>query len=147
MHLSVREARESEYKQMIEMFREMAQFQNASEKMTNTVEKMRAERDIFRCLVAATDDGRIVGYAVCFYAYYTWTGKSLYMDDLYVKDDFRKQGVGRRLIQAVIEYAKANGCHKVKWQVSRWNTNAIGFYTKLGAEISETESDVELLLS
>ncbi|MEM1136378.1 MAG: GNAT family N-acetyltransferase [Bacteroidota bacterium] len=48
----------------------------------------------------------MVGYATYFFSYHTWTGKSLYMDDLYVKSDFRKQGIGKKLLNTVIEFAR-----------------------------------------
>ena len=56
-----------------------------------------------------------------FYAYYTWSGKSMYMDDLYVRADSRGQGVGSKLINRVIEQAKADKCKRLRWQVSEWN--------------------------
>ena len=60
------------------------------------------EKEHFNCFVAETADGEIAGYVTYFFAYYTWVGKSLYMDDLYVRPDFRGQGIGSLLIHKII---------------------------------------------
>ncbi|MDR2912945.1 MAG: GNAT family N-acetyltransferase [Alistipes sp.] len=90
--------------------------------------------------------GEILGYATCFFAYYSWTGKSLYMDDLYVRPEWRGHGIGTKLIRAAIDFARENGCHKMRWQVSEWNAPAIGFYTHLGAQIDDTERNCDLTI-
>ena len=68
------------------------------------------------------------------------------MDDLYVKPDYRRIGIGSMLINQVISYVKENGCHKLRWQVSDWNKPAKTFYRKLGAEISDVEQNCDLML-
>ena len=70
----------------------------------------------------------------------------MYVDDLFVKNSFRNKGIGKQLLNAVINMAKENGCKKVRWQVSDWNTNAIDFYKSLGAEINNTERNCDLVL-
>ena len=71
-----------------------------------------------------------------FFAYYTWVGKSLYLDDIYVKPDFRGRGVGSMLLRSIFEVAKRENCKRLRWQVLDWNENAISFYKKRGAAIS-----------
>lgn len=68
------------------------------------------------------------------------------MDDLYVKAAYRGNGIETKLINQVINHAKATNCHKVRWQVSEWNGPAIDFYKSLGATISSVESNCDLLL-
>jgi len=68
------------------------------------------------------------------------------MDDLYVKPEFRGTGIGTQLIHKVIGYAKETHCHKLRWQVSGWNSPAITFYKKIGAEIDGTEQNCDLML-
>ncbi len=65
------------------------------------------------------------------------------MDDLYVKPDYRKQGLGKKLIEAIIHKAKEENCKKIRWQVSGWNQNAIDFYKSLGAEVCDVESNCD----
>lgn len=69
------------------------------------------------------------------------------LDDLYAAEDFRTQQVGCLLSDAVIEVALAPKCKKTGRQVSSWNENAIGFYTKLGATIGNTELRCHLELA
>ncbi len=70
----------------------------------------------------------------------------MYLDDLYVRDAYRKQSVGKKLLNAIIELAKTERCKKVRWQVSGWNTNAIEFYKKMGAVIDSTDINCDLFL-
>ena len=85
----------------------------------------------------AEEDGKIVGAAIYFFAYYTWVGKSLYLDDLYVKPDHRRRKVGSLLLRKVCELAAREGCRRVRWQVLGWNKDAISFYESYGATISD----------
>lgn len=68
------------------------------------------------------------------------------MDDLYVKPEFRINGIGTKLINKVIEFAKDSKCHKLRWQVSKWNKPAIDFYKKIGATIDYIERNCDLIL-
>jgi ribosomal protein S18 acetylase RimI-like enzyme len=111
--------------------------------MKNSVEKMNMESDYINGFVAESDNGNLVGYATCFYAYFTWVGKSMYMDDLYVTPDYRGKGLGLKLITEVIEKAKAEDCKRVHWQVAGWNQNAIEFYKSLGATVDDIESNCD----
>lgn len=145
--ITIRQVEESDFYQINDLFREFAEFEKLPEKMTNTVERMLNEKEFFHCFVAEEKaSGRIVGYATYFFCYYTWIGKALYMDDLYVKSDFRGKGLGTLLINRIINYAKETNCHKLRWQVSDWNKPAIDFYRNLGVEIDTVNHNCDLLL-
>lgn len=146
MNITIREIKADDFTGLITLFTEFATFEKTPEKMTNTVDRMTVEQAFFNGFVALNDSEEIVGYVTHFFAYYTWIGKSLYMDDLYVKEEFRGHGIGTELINKVIEYAKTTNCQKVKWQVSEWNKPAIEFYKSLGASIDSVESNCDLLL-
>jgi diamine N-acetyltransferase len=120
------------------MFQEFAIFQKTPEKLHITLDELLAGEDHFKCLVASAE-GQIVGFATWFFAYYSWTGRGVYLDDLYVRESHRKYGIGGQLLDAVIGIAKENNCRTVRWLVSRWNTNAIEFYRRLGAQVDDTE--------
>ncbi|MBP1640513.1 MAG: family N-acetyltransferase [Bacteroidetes bacterium] len=145
MDIGIRDVEEKDFTQIVALFHEFAAFEKLPDKMTNSVEKMHNEKEFFHCFVAATADNRIVGYVTFFFGYYTWIGKSLYMDDLYVKPEYRAAGIGTMLINRVIALAKASECHKLRWQVSEWNKPAIAFYKHLGAEIDGTEQNCDLI--
>ena len=113
--------------------------------MTNSVEQMLSEKEYLTGLVAVNDADEILGYATYFFGYYTWIGKSLYMDDLYVRPNFRGSGVGTMLINGIIAFAKVENCRKLRWQVSEWNQPAIDFYKSLGATVDAVESNCDLV--
>jgi len=119
------------------LIKELAAFQNSPEKVINTVEQMKEEKNFFRCFVAENEQKEIVGMASYFFAYYTWVGKSFYLDDLYVKESCRGQKIGTLLLRHLFEIAKTENCKRVRWQVSDWNKTALEFYKKCGAEIEE----------
>jgi len=133
--MNIRPATENDFPAIFALVKGLAVFQNMPEKVLNSVEQMNEEKDLFKCFVAETDDHQIVGIASYFFAYYTWVGKSLYLDDLYVLEEYRGQKIGSKLLNAIFEAARNENCKRVRWQVSDWNTSAIEFYKKCGAEI------------
>lgn len=135
METIIRTASENDFPSILGLIRELAAFENAPEKVTNSVEQMKSEKELFRCFVAETEKGEIVGMALYFFAYYTWVGKSLYLDDIYVKESFRKNKIGTELLKKIFEVANAEDCKRVRWQVLSWNEPAIKMYAKSGAEI------------
>lgn len=146
MSVNIRPAVQADFIQIIELFKEFATFEKLPHKMINSVDRMNKEQDYFNCFVAETTDKKIIGYVTYFFCYYTWTGKSLYMDDLYVTRAYRANGIGTRLLNKVIEFARQAECHKLRWQVSNWNKHAINFYKNIGAEIDHVEQNCDLYL-
>lgn len=146
MNFRIREIKEKDFKELILLFQEFADFEKLPDKMTYSVEQMNLEKEFINGFVAISDSNEIVGYVTFFFAYYTWIGKSLYMDDLFVTPKHRSQGIGKQLINRTIKLAKAEKCKKMRWQVSEWNKNAIEFYKSLGATIDPVESNCDLLI-
>lgn len=137
MKIAIREAVEEDFGAVLNLIKELAEYEKAPEKVTNSVEQMKREKNFFRSFVAETESGEIVGMAVYFFAYYTWVGKSLYLDDIYVKEAYRGRKIGSLLMKKVLEAAKKEGCKRVRWQVLSWNKPAIDVYRNLGAEIDD----------
>jgi GNAT superfamily N-acetyltransferase len=146
MEIKVRNTNEADYPAILALIKEMADFEHMTDKMVNSLDKLTAEKAYFNCFVAETIENKIVAYATYFYTYHTFVGKSLYMDDLYVMKDYRGYGIGTKLIKKVIDFAKNSGCHRLRWQVSGWNSPAIKFYESLGANIDSTEQNCDLTL-
>ncbi len=93
------------------------------------------ERDAATCFVG-TVGGEIVAYATAVTEFSTWLpGEFTHLDTLYVHADHRGSGLGRRLLDAVIDHATALGHPHVEWQTPDWNTDAVRFYERVGPKV------------
>ncbi|MFY8214618.1 MAG: GNAT family N-acetyltransferase [Flavobacterium sp.] len=92
------------------------------------------ENPLFHTFVAELE-GTIVGMALYYYRYSTWKGKTIHLEDLILKEKFRKQGIGFALYQKVIETGYRESVRRIEWNVLDWNTPAIEFYQKTGAVV------------
>jgi GNAT superfamily N-acetyltransferase len=137
MNFNIRKATEKDFPAVLSLIRELAAFEKSPEKVTNSVELMRDEQKHFECFVAETETGDIVGMALYFFAYYTWVGKSLYLEDIYIKESYRNRNLGTTLLKRVFEVARQEDCKRVRWQVLNWNKPAIQMYKKNGAAIDD----------
>jgi GNAT superfamily N-acetyltransferase len=89
----------------------------------------------FHALIAEWAD-KTAGYAVYFYAYSTWAGRPmLFVEDLFVRTEFRGKGIGRALLKHMAVIAREQNCCGVRWEVVDWNTSAIDMYLSLGAKL------------
>ena len=88
----------------------------------------------FWCYVAERDQ-RIVGMALFYFRYSTWKGPVVHLEDLMVEKAYRSQGIGSALYQAVLSFARKKKVRRVNWEVLDWNSPAIEFYEKSGAEV------------
>jgi GNAT superfamily N-acetyltransferase len=142
MNYTIRKATEDDFEGILGLIKELAAFENAPEKVLNTVEQMKEEQDLFHCYVAEKG-GEIIGMALYYFAYYTWVGKSLYLDDLYVKKAYRGHRIGSDLLELLFQVARENNCKRVRWQVLNWNAPAIALYKKCGADIDNEWSNCD----
>jgi GNAT superfamily N-acetyltransferase len=145
MEVTIRRATRDDFPAIFLLIKEFASFQKSEEKLVTTVDQMLEDENLFQAFVAL-ENKNIIGFCTFFYAYYSWSGKAIYLDDLYITDSFRKNGIGKQLLNTVIALAKESNCRKVRWQVSKWNNNAIAFYKKMGADIDEIEINCDLFL-
>uniref|UniRef100_A0A3B4GYC4 Spermidine/spermine N1-acetyltransferase family member 2 n=1 Tax=Pundamilia nyererei TaxID=303518 RepID=A0A3B4GYC4_9CICH len=74
-----------------------------------------------------------IGYALYFYSYSSWSGRAIYMEDLYVMPEFRGKGVGKALMSKVAQLALAAGCHQLNFTVLDWNKPSMDFYLSQGS--------------
>jgi GNAT superfamily N-acetyltransferase len=85
-------------------------------------------------VVIAEVDGQPAGFALFFFNYSTFLAQpGLYLEDLFVKPEFRGAGTGKALLLHLAKIANARGCGRMEWSVLDWNEPAKGFYRKLGA--------------
>jgi GNAT superfamily N-acetyltransferase len=80
-------------------------------------------------------DGETVGFAIWFLNYSTWQGKyGIYLEDLFIKPEFRGVGYGKALLKHLAKLCIENGYGRLQWWVLDWNKPAIDFYLSLGAK-------------
>ncbi|MFV0469217.1 MAG: GNAT family N-acetyltransferase [Dysgonomonas sp.] len=137
MKIDIRKAESQDFPAIMQMIHEFAEFLGKSEKLETSVEDLIQNKEYFICLIAETEDKKPAGYALVSYNYHTWTGKSIYLDDLFVKEQFRGKHVGSKLIHAIFDLARTSDCKTVSWEVLNYNKNAIEFYKSLGAIIGD----------
>ena len=89
-------------------------------------------------VLLAEAEGADAGFALYFHNYSTFLGRpGLYLEDLFVRPDFRGRGVGRRLLAELAVTALERGCGRMEWSVLEWNESAHAFYRGLGARPME----------
>ena len=122
------------------MIRELAEYERELEWVTIREEDLRrdgfGENPRFRALIAEWS-GQPAGYAVIFNYFSTWVGRGLFLEDLFVREQFRKQGIGTALLAEVARIAIEEQCYGIHWEVLDWNTKAIDLYKALGAEFRD----------
>ncbi|CAI9591081.1 unnamed protein product [Staurois parvus] len=148
----VRAAEPGDCEEIIRMIKELAEYENLSDQVKNTAEGLRRDgfeepSPLFRCLVAEEEDEqkraegpRLVGCAVSYYIYSTWTGRALFLEDLYVAPQYRGKGIGSKLLTATAELCLSLGCSRLQLSVLDWNQPAISFYqSRGGRNLSDEE--------
>jgi GNAT superfamily N-acetyltransferase len=123
----------------VDMIRELADFERELEQVDITPQDLLrdgfgANPSFYACV--ADWDGKPAGYAVYFFTYSTWKGRSsLFVEDLFVRTQFRRKGIGKALLQHMAVIAREHNCFSMHWEVLDWNMTAIDFYRSLGARI------------
>ena len=140
--LSLRQAVSSDVSLILELIHELAEYERAPELAVATAADLLRDgfetaQPKFRVLIAEWS-GRPAGFAFYFLNYSTWLGRpGLYLEDLFVRPDFRKQGIGKALLVELARIAVREGCGRFQWQVLDWNTPSIKFYESLGARVEK----------
>ncbi|MDO5479168.1 MAG: GNAT family N-acetyltransferase, partial [Clostridia bacterium] len=89
-------------------------------------------------VIFALEDGKEVGFALFFHNFSTFLGRAgIYLEDLFVKPDFRGKGYGKGLLKKLAAIAKERGCGRLEWSCLDWNKPSIDFYLSLGAKVMD----------
>jgi GNAT superfamily N-acetyltransferase len=145
---TIRFAGKEDVPEVVEMVRELAEFEKLLDKMVATVadyeESLFGERPAAEALVAETEEG-LVGYAIFFSTFSTFVGRAgIWLEDLYVRPSARNLGIGKKLLKKVGRIAGERNAGRYEWCVLDWNQNAIDLYTRVGGEILEEWKIVRL---
>jgi GNAT superfamily N-acetyltransferase len=127
--------------EILGMIKELANYEKMSEWVVATEEGLRAAlfgARPFAEAVLAKVDARGVGFALFFHNFSTFRGApGLYLEDLYVRPQWRGRGYGRKLLAHLAALAVSRGCERMNWLVLDWNEPAIGFYRRAGATVAD----------
>jgi GNAT superfamily N-acetyltransferase len=136
MKITLRTAKKEDIPAIYALVKQLAVFEKAPEAVINTVDAMTkdgfGEDKLFYSFVAETGN-KIIGMAVFYFAYSTWKGRHVYLDDLVVDGNYRRSGAGKLLFDAVWQFAKEHTASQLRWHVLDWNEPAINFYKKYPA--------------
>lgn len=133
----IRAARPDDIPAIYQLILDLAEYERSRAEVTAT------EADLRRALLApspaafahvAEASGEVIGFALWFLSYSTWTGKhGIYLEDLYVRPEHRGGGHGRALLAELARICVERGYPRLEWWVLDWNSPARGFYASLGA--------------
>lgn len=146
----VRFSKPEDMESVLGLIKELAVYEHAGSEVTNTAEQLIedgfGDNPAFECLVALVNE-KIAGFAIFFTSYSTWKGKCLYLEDICVKEEFRRKGVGKKLFDHLIDLAKERKMKRLSWQVLEWNQPAISFYKKYNALLDAEWINCKLIIS
>ncbi|MDX2187482.1 MAG: GNAT family N-acetyltransferase [Opitutaceae bacterium] len=135
----IREATLADIPAVAALVQELAAFENLHHECEET--PLLLSKHLFGPGAAATaliahHRQNVAGIAVWYRTFSTFLGRpGAFVEDLYVRPQFRKHGLGRQLLTAVAQQAQRQGCARLEWRTLKWNETALGFYKNLGAEV------------
>jgi GNAT superfamily N-acetyltransferase len=121
------------------LIQSLADYEKLSHAVTGTVDELRQHlfgSRPYAEVILAEADSQVVGFALFFYNYSTFlTRPGIYLEDLFVLPEYRRQGIGKLLLSHLAVRAAGEGCGRLEWSVLDWNAPAIAFYERMGAEV------------
>lgn len=143
----IREGTKEDMPYVLELIKELAAFEKEPEAVVITSDDLVQDGfgpdPLFYTFIAQQGND-IIGMALFYYRYSTWKGKTLHLEDLIVKHEYRGTGAGSALYKKVMAFAKQQNVKRAEWVVLNWNTPAIAFYEKSGAKILNDWQTVQM---
>jgi GNAT superfamily N-acetyltransferase len=144
---TIRKGRIADMDEVLRLIRVLADFEESPGEVRISAPELVSDfkEGLFDFVIAEVD-GVVVGMALYFFRYSTWKGKTLYLEDLVVDNEFRNRGIGRDIMDQLIAIARQNGCYQMNWQVLNWNDDAVRLYERIGAKLDTGWTNVYLRL-
>ncbi len=135
--ITIRFATRDDIPIILDFIRELAVYEHLEKEVTATpqlLEEWLFEKQKAEVIFACMPDGTEAGFAVFFHSFSTFLGKGgIYLEDLFVKPEFRRRGLGKALLSYLAKLTVQRGCGRLEWSCLDWNQNAIDFYQAWGA--------------
>jgi GNAT superfamily N-acetyltransferase len=134
---TIREAREPDVPVILQLIRELAEYERLSHSVVATADGLRqtlfGPRPFAEALIAENGPD-VAGFALFFHNYSTFLGQpGIYLEDLFVRPEHRGRGAGTALLRRLARLAVERGCGRLEWAVLDWNEPALQFYRRIGA--------------
>lgn len=133
MEITIRAAVKEDCPRMMELIKELAEYEKAPQEVVVSFDHFVASgfgaNPVWWAYVAEAE-GRVEGFALFYTRYSTWKGQRMYLEDIVVTEKMRGHGMGKLLLEKLIEVAKERKYSGILWQVLDWNAPAINFYKK-----------------
>lgn len=147
MNATIRKADANDMAQVLRLIKELAVYEKEPDAVEVTVDDLIAygtgDDAQFTCFVADRD-GEILGIALVYYRFSTWKGRTIHLEDLIVRQQYRGQGLGMALYTEVIKYTHELGLKRLEWVVLDWNKSAVDFYEASGANVMTEWNTVQM---
>jgi GNAT superfamily N-acetyltransferase len=122
---------------IVDLIKAIAEYEKLSDQVKATpetiIEHLFSQKSYAECLIAF-ENNEPIGFALFFHNFSTFVSKpGIYLEDLFVLENHRGKGYGKKLLLRLIALAKQRNCGRVEWSVLNWNKPAIDFYESLGA--------------
>jgi GNAT superfamily N-acetyltransferase len=141
MAFEIREATESDVPLILQFIRDLAEYERLAHLVVASEKQLQATlfgTRRFAEVAIAEEDGTPAGFAIFFHNYSTFLAQpGIYLEDLFVKPEYRGRGYGKALLAHLAQIARARNCGRVEWAVLDWNEPSIEFYKSLGARPME----------
>ncbi len=141
MSVTIRDARREDCPRLLELIRELAEYEKAAHEVTVSLAHFEeagfGEKPVWKAFAAVSNENgqeTIIGFALYYVRYSTWKGSRMYLEDIVVTESWRGKGIGRLLFDRLIASATEQQFKGITWQVLEWNEPAINFYKKYNAK-------------
>lgn len=136
--MRIEQATNNDAEVILQLIKELADYENMSDSVIATVEDVKktlfCENPKAEVLLLKIQE-RVAGFALFFHNYSTFLCKyGIYIEDIYVREEYRGNGYGKALLQYICNIAKHRNCGRIEWWCLDWNKPSVDFYLKLGAE-------------